>query len=166
LAVQVCNGATDKLQRHVCQYFGDLLTSNSSEDGDETDHETTRTSHDLIKRLFHSCPGVLHSVIPILEAELRSEGLESRLLATQTLGEMYADKWGADLVKKYPSTWTSWTNRKSDIAVSVRLRCIEATPGLIMNLPESRETLAGTIVTTSKWNDINLTARTSKWENI
>lgn len=146
MAVQVCNGAADKLQRHVCQYFGDLLTSNSSEDDDdETNHEATRTSHDLIKRLFRSCPGVLHSVIPILETELRSDGLESRLLATQTLGEMYADKGGMDLVRKYPSTWTTWINRKADVAVAVRLKCVEATPALITNLPECRDTLAGAL---------------------
>lgn len=82
-------------------------------------------------------------MIPILETELRSDGLESRQLATQTLGEMYADKGGMDLVRKYPTTWTAWINRKSDIAVAVRLKCIEATPGLITNLPECREILAG-----------------------
>ena len=143
LAVQVCNGATDKLQRHICQYFGDLLTSNQSDDDEETDRDTMRTSHDLIKRLFRSCPGVLHSVIPILETELRSDGLDSRLLATQTLGEMYADKGGQDLVRKHPSTWMAWVNRKADVAVAVRLKCVEATPALITSLPECREALAG-----------------------
>jgi sister-chromatid-cohesion protein PDS5 len=56
---------------------------------------------------------------------------------------MYADKGGMDLVRKYPSTWTAWLNRKADVAVAVRLKCVEATPGLITNLPEYRETVAG-----------------------
>lgn len=143
MAVQVCNEAADKLQRHVCQYFGDLITSTTEEVEDE-DLDTMRTSHELVKRLHHSCPGVLHSVIPILETELRADGLNPRLLATQTLGEMYADKGGPDLVKKYPTTWAAWINRKADISVAVRLKCVEAIPALITNLPDARDAIQGT----------------------
>ncbi|PPQ74839.1 hypothetical protein CVT26_005219 [Gymnopilus dilepis] len=153
LAVQVCNLAADKLQRNVCQYFGDLLTSSShasssrarSVTPDEKDHkedeEHLRTSHDLIKRLHHACPGVLHSVIPILETELKADELTPRLMATQTLGEMYADKGGPDLVRKYPTTWTTWVNRKQDKHVQVRLKCVETIAPLLVNLPEQRDTL-------------------------
>ena len=96
-----------------------------------------------MKRLHHSCPAVLHSVIPILETELRADGITPRIIATQTLGEMYADKGGPDLVRKYPSTWQAWINRKADIAVPVRLKCVEAIPALLSNLPECKETLEG-----------------------
>ncbi|KAF5318692.1 hypothetical protein D9619_010650 [Psilocybe cf. subviscida] len=140
LAVQVCNDAADKLQRHVCQYFGDLITSTAEEVEDE-DLDTMRTSHELVKRLHRSCPAVLHSVIPILETELRADGLNPRLLATQTLGEMYADKGGPDLVRKYPTTWAAWINRKADISVAVRLKCVEATPPLITNIPDARDAI-------------------------
>jgi sister-chromatid-cohesion protein PDS5 len=96
-----------------------------------------------VKRLHHSCPAVLHSVIPILETELRADGTTPRIIATQTLGEMYADKGGPDLVRKYPSTWQAWINRRADIAVPVRLKCVEAIPALLSNLPECKETLEG-----------------------
>lgn len=96
-----------------------------------------------MKRLHHSCPAVLHSVIPILETELRADGITPRIIATQTLGEMYADKGGPDLVRKYPSTWQAWINRRADIAVPVRLKCVEAVPALVSNLLECRETLEG-----------------------
>jgi len=96
-----------------------------------------------VKRLFRSCPGVLHSVIPILETELRADDLNARLIATQTLGEMYAEKGGLDLVRKHPSTWTAWVNRKSDVAVAVRLKCVEAVPALLTSLPDCREALDG-----------------------
>ena len=151
----MCNLAADKLQRNVCQYFGDLLTSSShasssrarSVTPDEKDHkedeEHLRTSHDLIKRLHHACPGVLHSVIPILETELKADELTPRLMATQTLGEMYADKGGPDLVRKYPTTWTTWVNRKQDKHVQVRLKCVETIAPLLVNLPEQRDTLDG-----------------------
>ncbi|KAF9559464.1 hypothetical protein CPC08DRAFT_763333 [Agrocybe pediades] len=140
LAVQVCNASADRLQRHVCQYFGDLLTSSMEEDQEE-DVDNIRTTHELVKRLYHSCPAVLHSVIPILEAELKSDSSNHRLTATQTLGEMYADKNGPDLYRKYPSTWTAWSGRKLDEAVAVRLKCVDAVPSLLANLPEAREQL-------------------------
>ncbi|CAA7268353.1 unnamed protein product [Cyclocybe aegerita] len=139
LAVQVCNAASDRLQRYVCQYFGDLLTT--SDDSEEKEQDNVQTSHELIKRLHRSCPAVLHSVIPILESEMRSDVLASRLIATSTLGEMYADKGGPELVKKYPSTWQLWLGRKADISVPVRLKCIEAMPGVIGNLPEAKDAL-------------------------
>ncbi|KAJ3508895.1 hypothetical protein NLJ89_g5509 [Agrocybe chaxingu] len=139
LAVQVCNAASDRLQRYVYQYFGDLLTT--SDDSEEKEQDNVQTSHELIKRLHRSCPSVLHSVIPILESEMRSDVLASRLIATSTLGEMYADKGGPELVRKYPSTWQLWLGRKADISVPVRLKCIEAIPALIGNLPEAKDAL-------------------------
>jgi len=64
---------------------------------------------------------------------------------------MYADKGGPDLVKKYPATWTAWVNRKADISVAVRLKCVETIPALITNLPEARETLEGEMPVTNAW---------------
>ena len=139
----VCNGAADRLQRHVAQYFGDLLTS-SPDDDEEADTTATSsaTAHNLVKRLHRTCPSILHSVIPLLEAELRAEGIGPRLTATQTLGEMYAaEKSGPELVKKYPATWNTWLNRKADMAPQVRLKCVEAIPPLIANLPEVRDAI-------------------------
>jgi sister chromatid cohesion protein PDS5 len=53
---------------------------------------------------------------------------------------MYADKGGPDLVRKYPSTWQAWINRRADIAVP---KCMEAIPALLSNLPEYKETFEG-----------------------
>jgi len=145
LAVQVCNAAADRLQRNVCQYFGDLLTSSVEEDQEE-DLDSIRTTHELVKRLHHSCPAVLHTVIPILEAELGADSANHRLIAVQTLGEMYADKNGPDLLKKYPSTWQAWMTKKLDEAVPVRLKCIEIVPALLANLTEAREQLQSEII--------------------
>lgn len=143
LAVAVCNAAADRLQRHVAQYFGDLLTSSPDDDTDATS-ASSATAHDLVKRLHRACPAVLHSVIPLLEAELRADGLAPRLIATQTLGEMYAaEKSGPELMRKYPATWATWLGRKADISVPVRLKCVEAVPPLLANLPEAREALEG-----------------------
>ncbi|KAF8726601.1 hypothetical protein AX14_007667 [Amanita brunnescens Koide BX004] len=138
LAVQVCNATADRLQRHVSQYFSDIIYASSR--GDE-DYGEIRTAHDLIKRLHESCPGLLHSVIPQLEEELRAEDNTVRSIAVQVLGEMFSAKSGADLVKKYPTTWSAWLARRSDKTSSIRVLFVEATRGLITGLPELRDTI-------------------------
>ena len=137
----MCNATADKLQRHVCQHFSDVIVGNS---GDEDVNEI-RVAHELIKRLHHSCPGLLHSVIPQLEEELRVEQLTLRLIATQVLGEMFADKGGPDLVRKFPATWNVWLLRKNDRSSVIRLAFVESTRGLLGNLPDKREELEGGI---------------------
>ncbi|KII91267.1 hypothetical protein PLICRDRAFT_105332 [Plicaturopsis crispa FD-325 SS-3] len=135
LAVQVCNATADKLQRHVCQYFTDIVVAHSRDE----EFDEIRTAHELIKQLNRSCPSLLHSVIPQLEEELRVEDVQLRTIATQVLGEMFSDKGGADLVRKYPTTWTVWLMRRNDKSAAIRLRFVEATKGLLVNLPEHRD---------------------------
>ncbi|THH15253.1 hypothetical protein EW146_g5196 [Bondarzewia mesenterica] len=139
LAVQVCNATADKLQRHVCQYFTDIIVQHSQDE----EYDEIRTAHDLIKQLNRTSPSLLHNVVPQLEEELRVEDVQLRTLATQVLGEMFADKGGADLVKKYPTTWQVWLLRKNDKSVMVRLSMVEAAKGLISNLADQRENVEG-----------------------
>ncbi|GBE89081.1 armadillo-type protein [Sparassis latifolia] len=135
LAVQVCNATSDKLQRHVCQYFTDIIVQHSRDE----EFEEVRTAHDLIKQLNRSCPTLLHNVVPQLEEELRVEENQIRVMATQVLGEMFADKGGTEFVKKYPTTWNQWLLRKNDKASVVRVAFLEATRGVLVNLPEMRD---------------------------
>ncbi|KAI0938430.1 hypothetical protein AcW1_001836 [Taiwanofungus camphoratus] len=137
LAVQVCNATSDKLQRHVCQYFTDIIVQHSRDE----EFEEVRTAHDLIKQLNRSCPSLLHNVVPQLEEELRVEENQIRIMATQVLGEMFADKGGADFVKKYPTTWNIWLLRKIDKAAVVRTAFVEAAKGVLINLPEMRDAI-------------------------
>ncbi|CAL1708691.1 unnamed protein product [Somion occarium] len=135
LAVSVCRETTDKLQRHVCQYFTDLIVSHSENE----DYEQIEKAHELIKQLNRSVPALLHNVVPQLEEELRVEDTQLRIMATQVLGEMFSDKGGADFVKKYPTTWNFWLHRKNDKASLVRLAFVEAVKGVLINLPDMRE---------------------------
>ncbi|EMD34698.1 hypothetical protein CERSUDRAFT_116889 [Gelatoporia subvermispora B] len=133
LAVQVCNATADKLQRHVCQYFTDIIVLHSRDE----EFEEVRKAHELIKQLNRSCPSLLHNVVPQLEEELRVEENQIRVMATQVLGEMFADKGGSDFMKKYPTTWNVWLLRKNDKASIVRLTFVEAAKGVMVNLPDS-----------------------------
>ncbi|KAI0371302.1 hypothetical protein BV20DRAFT_1120710 [Pilatotrama ljubarskyi] len=135
LAVQVCNATADKLQRHVCQYFTDIIVDQAREER----YEEVQTAHGLIVQLNRACPSLLHNVVPQLEEELRVEQIQLRLMATKTLGEMFADKHGLDLVQKYPATWAQWLARRNDKNVTVRLEWIETMKGIITNLPEVRK---------------------------
>ncbi|KAJ7637138.1 armadillo-type protein [Roridomyces roridus] len=139
LAVQVCNSTADKLARHVSQYFTEIIVADRD---DDQDLEEIRTAHELIKRLYHSCPDVLPSVIPQLEEELHAEELQLRLIVTEALGQMFADKGGGlELVKKYPSTWNAWLKRKNDKVPAVRLKFIEAAQALMTGPPEQSDAI-------------------------
>lgn len=152
LAVDVCEGATDKLQRFVCQYFAEVITSTISgggedEDEDEDDEseddrkgaKTTKgkglaplptnfiTAHLLVKQINRSVPSLLLNVIPQLEEELGAEKPEYRKLATEVLGSMLGEKLGqGDLASKYPATWKAWLGRSRDKFAAVRLAMVEA----------------------------------------
>ncbi len=140
--MQVCNQTADKLQRHVSMYFTDIIVANS---GDEELKEV-RKAHELVKRIHLACPTLLHSVIPQLEEELRAEDVQLRSIATQVLGEMFADKGGYDLSKKYPTTWRVWLVRTNDRSVSVRLKALEsARPIVSGGYPEMREAVQGVL---------------------
>ena len=141
--MQVCNGTADKLQRNVCQYFTDIIVSHTREEDDDEDFESIRTAHRLIKQIHKFCPSLLLNVIPQLEEELRIDELQIRILATQVLGQMFAEKGGVDLEKKYPTTWKMWLARKNDVAPGVRLAMLEAAKGLLSDNPELSKDMEG-----------------------
>lgn len=129
MAVDICNATSDKLQRHVCQYFTDNIVQHSQ----EGNFDEVQAAHELIKRLNRSCPSLLHNVIPQLEEELRVEEVQLRHMATRVLGDMFADKGSNDLEKKYASTWTLWLARMNDKATTVRVAFVEACRGLLLH---------------------------------
>ncbi|KAI0280430.1 armadillo-type protein [Russula aff. rugulosa BPL654] len=146
LAVQVCKTTSDRLQRHVCQYFTEIIVQHAPDD----EFDDIRKAHELVKQLNKFCSPLLHLVIPQLEEELRVEDLTLRMMATQVLGEMFADKGGADLLRRYPTTWSHWNLRRNDKSPVVRLAFVEAMYGLLVGLPEQRdfveETLSGKLL--------------------
>ncbi len=129
LAVQVCNATADKLQRHVCQYFTDTIVTHAR----DADLDQIHTAHELIKRINRSSPALLHNVVPQLEEELRVQDVPIRVVATQTLGEMFADGSGAEFARKYPSTWATWLARKNDQTAAVRLAFVEGARGVLVH---------------------------------
>lgn len=158
LAVDVCEGMSDKLQRYVCQYFAETITSNlsdtrdNSSDEEDSDSETIKagkhtaggvlppafiTAHALIAQLNRSVPSLLLNVIPQLEEELGAESPECRKLATETLGIMLGEKLGlGDVARKYPATWKIWLGRSKDKVVAVRIALVESLNRIWTEHPE------------------------------
>ncbi|KAJ1970495.1 Sister chromatid cohesion protein pds5, partial [Dimargaris xerosporica] len=130
LACDLCNAATDRLQKYVCQYFTDVIVtaSQTTTGPDSTDDahgshgdrlSDFKTAHYLIKELNRACPGLLLNVIPQLEEELTLDDVHLRTLATSVLGDMIAER-GHALVRRYPSAWKAWIQRKNDKSHQVR----------------------------------------------
>lgn len=162
LAVDVCTGSTDKLQRYVCQYFAEVITSTLSGNVDtdeemEEEVETNTkggkkggatggekalppqfiTAHTLIKQINKTVPGLLLNVIPQLEEELTTELFEYRKLATEILGDMLGEPLGSgDLALKYPGTWKEWLRRHNDKIPSVRIVMVESLRKIWTQHPE------------------------------
>lgn len=109
-----------------------------------------------MKQLNKFCSPLLHLVIPQLEEELRVEDLTLRTMATQVLGEMFADKGGAELLRRYPTTWSLWNLRRNDKSPVVRLAFVEAAYGLLAGLPEQRDFVEGPLSRLRSVNAISL----------
>ncbi|KAJ3126479.1 hypothetical protein HK098_007461 [Nowakowskiella sp. JEL0407] len=131
MVVDLFRVMTDKLQRYVSQYFTELLISISEKPDDDDEEEESNQSnelevaHKMILEIFKVSPGILLSVIPQLDEELRTEKLEIRVCAVQTLGKMFSQR-GSRLAMTYPSVWNSWLERLNDKVVNVRILVVDA----------------------------------------
>lgn len=93
--------------------------------------------------MHRHCPKLLLSVIPQLQEEMAVDDVQIRLLATQTLGEMYAQvEHGSELMRQYRSTWVQWIARKNDKTPTIRVAFVEAAKRLLSNA-DMRADIAG-----------------------
>ncbi|KAK4699468.1 sister chromatid cohesion protein PDS5, partial [Phenoliferia sp. Uapishka_3] len=162
LAVEVCKASADKLQRYVCQYFAETITStiNGAKESEDEDTDTDGgggaggkrgkggntveqlptgfvMAHSLIKQINRSVPTLLLNVIPQLEEELGADKPAYRKLAAETLGAMSGEKAGqGDLALKYPTAWRGFLGRSKDKVSSVRMAVVESLPKIWTEHPE------------------------------
>ncbi|KAG8711503.1 hypothetical protein FRC11_002628, partial [Ceratobasidium sp. 423] len=139
LSIGVCTRTADKLQRHVAQYFGDLLLQHTPDDQTSMpaeDVEELRTAHELVQRLAQAVAPLLLNVVPQLEEELRVTDQTIRSIATQTLGAIFGDSNGAKLARTYPSTWSQWLLRRNDRVAAVRVLFVECSKDILLHHAE------------------------------
>ncbi|PWN48272.1 ARM repeat-containing protein [Violaceomyces palustris] len=141
MTVIVCGATKDRLQKHVAQYFTEVIVAAAEEEDPDAKMEAFQTAHSLIVQINRAVPSLLLNVIPQLEQELKAEDAQLRALATKMLGQMFAEKpsqksgEGGDLAKKYASTWKAWLGRAYDKSVTLRTVWVEATKDLLISQP-------------------------------
>ncbi|KAF3933208.1 hypothetical protein ABW20_dc0105176 [Dactylellina cionopaga] len=135
MAKTICANCVDKMSRHICQYFTDVImdASPSSRRGESPDGDPSETlnddlkeiekAHNLMLELYLAVPEVLSNVLPLLETEMASETVDLRVQATGTVGMMATT---GSLPQSYPQTWKTWLGRANDKSVAVRVRWVEA----------------------------------------
>lgn len=143
MAKNICNTCVDKMSRHICQYFSEVIMDSapaarkpkrataSGEDEEEEkvpepsreDLQDLHKAHILAKELWKACPNVLQNVIPLLEQELMAENSELRELSTETIGEMVLT---GNFAQQAPATWKVWMGRVNDKSPVVRAKWVEA----------------------------------------
>lgn len=146
LSIGVCTRTADKLQRHVAQYFGDLLLQHTPEDQSTIppeDIEELRTAHELVQRLAHAVAPLLLNVVPQLEEELHVTDQTIRSIATQTLGAIFGDLNGAKLARTYHLTWNQWLSRKNDRSAAVRVIFVESCKDILLHHAELKNDMEG-----------------------
>ncbi|KAJ3294891.1 hypothetical protein HDU79_010270 [Rhizoclosmatium sp. JEL0117] len=141
LSIDLCNNVTDKLQRYVCQYFGELfyssmksITRTRAESFDDEDDEDARDAaashaefqhaHRMIVDMNHSCRGILLNVIPLFEDQLKCEDDKVRELSTDVLGKIFVDS-GSNVAVVYPAIWRVWLERRNDKSPAIRILWIQ-----------------------------------------
>ena len=131
----------DKLQRYVCQYFGDVMiaASKNVDDDDDALDEFEKTHH-LIMEIFDHVPSLLLNVVPQLEEELKVETIGIRQLASHSLGMMFAKK-GSKWVDTYPQIFKTWCERRHDKVVQIRVEWVEITGEIVSNHPDMTQTM-------------------------
>lgn len=174
MAKAICNSCIDKMARHTCQYFSDVLLSAApsirrkleSPDADgeddpvipETSNEEQRrfqNCHLLAQELWKSCPQVLQNVIPLLEQELLADDGDIRTVACETIGEMALT---GNFFSSAPATWKVWVSRANDKSPGVRKKWVNAA---VRILKERNDNMAIhlTDLIAIKLNDLDETVR-------
>ncbi|KAK0479265.1 hypothetical protein IW261DRAFT_1626780 [Armillaria novae-zelandiae] len=121
-------------------YFIDTIVANS---GDEELKEVHKVN-ELVKRIHLACPTLHRSMILKLKDELQAEDVQLHSITMEVLSEMFADKGGYHLSKRYPTTWRAWLVRTSDRSVSIRPKALEsARPIISGGYTKMREAVQG-----------------------
>ncbi|KAI8996056.1 armadillo-type protein [Gaertneriomyces semiglobifer] len=120
MAADLCNACPDHLQRYVSNYFGDAIIAAGRGFEDENEEKDFEDAHKLILEVHRAAPAVLLNVVPQLDEELKLDDAHVRAIATNTLGEMFAEP-NTNLAQTYPLVWKSWLGRRVDKLPAVRV---------------------------------------------
>ncbi|KAK9249177.1 armadillo-type protein [Lipomyces tetrasporus] len=138
MAKTICINCTDRMARHISQYFTDVIydisTKSSADDISETDLGELKKAHSLIVEIWKAAPEVLQNVIPQLEQEILVDNTQMRLMATETVGLIAGDIPGrVNFISAHPTCWDAWFGRQNDKNPSVRAKWAEGCAFILGN---------------------------------
>lgn len=140
LARDLITKTCDTLESYIQLFFNQVLIM----DKVDKSHSISFKVYDLIYELNVICPSILLSVLPQLECKLKSSSETERLKAVALLARMFSEK-NSNLSKMHIPLWKQFLGRFYDIAVAIRIKCVQSTMHFLLNQPHLRKDIIDTL---------------------
>ena len=133
LAKDLIKKTTDSLLMYVQAFLNEALMQ---EKPDKV-YQSSKRIYDLIYELNVIAPTLLLSVLPQLECKIKSSNESERLKAVSLLARMFSEK-DSKLGKQHTVLLNHFLGRFLDIAVAIRIKCVQSTMHFLVNHPSLR----------------------------
>lgn len=128
LAKDLIKKTTDSLMMYVQAFLNEALM----QDKPDKSFQSSKRIYDLIYELNVIAPTLLLSVLPQLECKIKSSSEGERLKAVSLLARMFSEK-DSKLGKQHTVLLNHFLGRFLDIAVSIRIKCVQSTMHFLVN---------------------------------
>ncbi|KAL7049487.1 hypothetical protein ACKWTF_003718 [Chironomus riparius] len=133
LAKDLIMKTTDSLVMYIQAFLNEALMT----DKPDKIYQSTKRIYDLIYELNVIASTLLVSVLPQLECKIKSSNESERLKAVALLARMFSEK-DSKLGKQHTALLNHFLGRFLDIAVAIRIKCVQSTMHFLVNHPELR----------------------------
>uniref|UniRef100_A0A182MY81 Uncharacterized protein n=1 Tax=Anopheles dirus TaxID=7168 RepID=A0A182MY81_9DIPT len=140
LAKELIVKTSNWLEAYTQAFFNQILIL----DKNEKQYQIVPKIYDVIYELNVITPSILLSVLPQLECKLKSTLEAERLKAVSTLARMFSEP-GSTLARQYGPLWKQFLGRFYDIAVPIRIKCVQSTMHFLINHPSLRKDVIDTL---------------------
>ena len=128
LAKDLIKKTTDSLLMYVQAFLNEALM----QDKPDKLYQSSKRIYDLIYELNVIAPTLLLSVLPQLECKIKSSNESERLKAVSLLARMFSEK-DSKLGKQHTVLLNHFLGRFLDIAVAIRIKCVQSTMHFLVN---------------------------------
>lgn len=133
LAKDLIAKTADTLENYIQSFFNQILVLDKNDKG----YAVSSKIYDLIYELNVIAPPILLFVLPQLECKLKSSLEVERQKAVALLARMFSEK-NSQLAKRHNQLWRNFLGRFYDIAVPIRIKCVQSTMHFLLNHPHLR----------------------------
>lgn len=133
LAKELISKTSETLAPYITTFFNQILVLDKLDKG----YSIYAKVYDLIYELNVINTNILLKVLPQLECKLKSGQEIERQKAVALLARMFSEK-DSILAKQHSSLWRQFLGRFYDIAVPIRIKCVQSTMHFLLNHPHLR----------------------------